>query len=77
MRLEHHLVGGYARYVSPHIIIIIIIYVLKIFQMVVLIQLGTCTCTCTYYILRIEYTRGQFHGYSWYIFQVLGPLLIP
>ena len=23
MRLEHHLVGGYVRYVSPHIIIII------------------------------------------------------
>ena len=25
MRLEHHLVGGYVRYKSPHIIIIIII----------------------------------------------------
>ena len=25
MRLEHHLVGGYVRYISPHIIIIIII----------------------------------------------------
>ena len=25
MRLEHHLVGGYVRYVSPYIIIIIII----------------------------------------------------
>ena len=25
MRLEHHLVGGYVRYRSPHIIIIIII----------------------------------------------------
>ena len=25
MRLEHHLVGGYVRYVSPHIIIIIIV----------------------------------------------------
>ena len=25
MRLEHHLVGGYMRYISPHIIIIIII----------------------------------------------------
>ena len=24
MRLEHHLVGGYVRYISPHIIIIII-----------------------------------------------------
>ena len=23
MRLEHHLVGGYVRYISPHIIIII------------------------------------------------------
>ena len=23
MRLEHHLVGGYVRYTSPHIIIII------------------------------------------------------
>ena len=23
MRLEHHLVGGYMRYISPHIIIII------------------------------------------------------
>ena len=28
MRLEHHLVGGYMRYISPHIIIIIIISVL-------------------------------------------------
>ena len=27
MRLEHHLVGGYVRYISPHIIIIIIIYI--------------------------------------------------
>ena len=26
MRLEHHLVGGYVRYISPHIIIIIIKY---------------------------------------------------
>ena len=25
MRLEHHLVGGYVRYISPHIIIIITI----------------------------------------------------
>ena len=25
MRLEHHLVGGYVHYISPHIIIIIII----------------------------------------------------
>ena len=24
MRLEHHIVGGYVRYISPHIIIIII-----------------------------------------------------
>ena len=24
MRLEHHLVGGYVHYISPHIIIIII-----------------------------------------------------
>ena len=28
MRLEHHLVGGYVRYISPHIIIIIIIIIL-------------------------------------------------
>ena len=27
MRLEHHLVGGYVRYISPHILIIIIIVV--------------------------------------------------
>ena len=26
MRLEHHLVGGYVRYISPYIIIIIIIW---------------------------------------------------
>ena len=25
MRLEHHLVGGYVRYISPYIIIIIIV----------------------------------------------------
>ena len=25
MRLEHHLVGGYVRYISPHIIIIIVV----------------------------------------------------
>ena len=28
MRLEHHLVGGYVRYISPHIIIIIIIIIM-------------------------------------------------
>ena len=27
MCLEHHLVGGYVRYISPHIIIIIIIII--------------------------------------------------
>ena len=32
MRLEHHLVGGYVRYISPHIIIIIIIFIIFIFQ---------------------------------------------
>ena len=30
MRLEHHLVGGYVRYISPHIIIIIIIIIIKL-----------------------------------------------
>ena len=25
MRLEHHLVGGYVRYVSPHIIILLLV----------------------------------------------------
>ena len=25
MRLEHHLVGGYVRYISPHVIIIIML----------------------------------------------------
>ena len=25
MRLEHHLVGGYVRYISPHIIIILLL----------------------------------------------------
>ena len=29
MRLEHHLVGGYVRYISPHIIIIIIYLVVR------------------------------------------------
>ena len=29
MRLEHHLVGGYVRYISPHIIIIIIIIIIR------------------------------------------------
>ena len=29
MRLEHHLVGGYVRYISPHIIIIIIIIIIN------------------------------------------------
>ena len=29
MRLEHHLVGGYVRYISPYYIIIIIIIILR------------------------------------------------
>ena len=33
MRLEHHLVGGYVRYISPHIIIIIIIVARGLFAM--------------------------------------------
>ena len=33
MRLEHHLVGGYVRYISPHIIIIIIRKPLKKFPL--------------------------------------------
>ena len=28
MRLEHHLVGGYVHYISPHIIIIITVLVM-------------------------------------------------
>ena len=28
MRLEHHIVGGYVRYINPHIIIIIIIIII-------------------------------------------------
>ena len=32
MRLEHHLVGGYVRYISPHIIIIIIFSVYNYFK---------------------------------------------
>ena len=31
MRLEHHLVGGYVRYISPYIIIIIIIIIAWLF----------------------------------------------
>ena len=34
MRLEHHLIGGYVRYISPHIIIIIII--------IIMMQCGVC-----------------------------------
>ena len=30
MRLEHHLVGGYVRYISPYIIIIIINRVIRL-----------------------------------------------
>ena len=30
MRLEHHLVGGYVRYISPYIIIIIIIIGIRV-----------------------------------------------
>ena len=26
MRLEHHLVGGYVRYISPHIILLLLYY---------------------------------------------------
>ena len=32
MRLEHHLVGGYVRYISPHIIIIIIIIIITLWM---------------------------------------------
>ena len=35
MRLEHHLVGGYVRYISPHIIIIII----SLYVVVILVQI--------------------------------------
>ena len=36
MRLEHHLVGGYVRYISPYIIIIIvfIVYVPEVHDVV-------------------------------------------
>ena len=26
MRLEHHLVGGYVRYISPHIILLLLVF---------------------------------------------------
>ena len=35
MRLENHLVGGYVRYISPHIIIIIIIIIFKKSEIIV------------------------------------------
>ena len=39
MRLEHHLVGGYVRYISPHIIIIIIIII------IIMYMISTCNRT--------------------------------
>ena len=40
MRLEHHLVGGYVRYISPHIIIIIINTMHKHYHPTVELELG-------------------------------------
>ena len=47
MRLEHHLhvVGGYVRYISPHIIIIIIIIMVVVYStcyVCVVKQIHTC-----------------------------------
>ena len=41
MRLEHHLVGGYMRYISPHIIIIKYSFIFLLIISYFLIQLGT------------------------------------
>ena len=43
MRLEHHLVGGYVRYISPHIIIIIIIIIKHQSLMLPLAVLRICS----------------------------------
>ena len=42
MRLEHHLVGGYVRYISPHIIIIIITINIP-YVVYIATAVGTCT----------------------------------
>ena len=62
MRLEHHLVGGYVRYISPHIIIIIIIKHKRISQVSKNIQSGACAFTmnlycCVMHLLAI--TAGE------------------
>ena len=49
MRLEHHLVGGYVRYISPHIIIIIIIYTVDRNK-----RLLSCTHMTTYMRKALE-----------------------
>ena len=55
MRLEHHLVGGYVRYISPHIIIIYYYYSYAS-TYVYLVKMFTCTCTMPF--IKVEQTQN-------------------
>ena len=54
MRLEHHLVGGYVRYISPHIIIIIR-------ECIVFVIIATSTTTATVVVVKAgaQNKRGE------------------
>ena len=52
MHLEHHLVGGYVRYISPHIIIIIIIIIILFDKMM-------SSCTLWQIILQLCIRQGS------------------
>ena len=56
MRLEHHLVGGYVRYISPHIIIIIIINVI------------VCKTGCTILIQQTRVSNSSNNQLQWEYF---------
>ena len=65
MRLEHHLVGGYVRYISPYIIIIIIVHIcpMSCVDVLLLTHVGwqltnresviTCVCVTTHKNFKI------------------------
>ena len=59
MRLEHHLVGGYVRYISPHIIIIIIMTLIKQEKLVFILVI----LYIWEYLLVPEYPKMSNFGY--------------
>ena len=62
MRLEHHLVGGYVRYISPHIIIILLLLIRKHWATIQIhVNIDPWELACYTYV-HYKFPKGTKHN---------------